>query len=1075
MATYLKGVNTYLPEIEPFTPDYKFLSAVIDTKTSKYDANFQAANELYNKVVYADLSRQENKEKRDQFAEQIGPQIEKISGMDLSIQRNADAAKSVFAPFVQDDNIVKDIVYTSKYRKEMALAQRLETSPIQEQRERFWNTGVRAMQYQMDDFINADDTTALNMQLPTYVEDADLAELASKMLEEMDPPLSMKVDHYAENVASDGTKSVNSDWIITEQNGALITGAALQAIQSKLLDDPRVQKAYQADAFVKSRNFAAAGIQAGQFSSIEQGVTAFADETIERITDINDAMVAKDTKKLKELENANVNWDNYAANEGVIPGSEMDKLRKETMSASEATAAALQAKLNIQKIGNTPSKTDQGKINRAYQMLMSYNINGDMQNAAVEFGNRDREYTMRVNTLKENQRNRDFKVKMEERRAANNRANILLEDALKNQALQGNLDVFGQQVITGDAQSITTAVEGGDGEEVEFTESSDVVKMNENQAYKFKEVTSQITLQAVRKFHTVTNSRGQNDDGSYTMDIGGEAVTGTLNSLMKQLGERKTNINGDDMGYKYPESIKLAYNTTKKIVKNYKNEITAKNPEVTKLVSNGFNDLYDMYYGDTGLETRTNAYNNTQESLINNVYAPAYATTLELARNENGGANNVKLLMDNGFPSIMGEDGVIMGFNDYEELVQQRVQQKQISNVDRYGLGENWGKGGDGGDSNYRAMEAEVTRQYTVRTSDGPETRYKYGPEREVIKTGAVSNDAKIVYDLMYNTLNAGLTGRITSQNGMANAIPTGSFNSIMQGKNIGTYSDLLSQPVYSAELIPKPGMTSPEGVGMLNNFNNQISVLDRTTPDQYGIFQGNMIDKDTDEYLEKDPFAKKVYELWKKDWTYYVRNDKAGNAIKTLPAATIKYFNTYGNPEEALKNFAGNQLQVPASWLRSKGFNGSDIDGEYGALSNSNINAFLNRHDGIISFAYPQTVDTNPRAATALPMSNIVNAINANGDLDYAEFNFPAGEYDVANVRFVRSPAGTGYDYTMNYYLNTYTEGGKYTKSPLMTKSIDLTNGIQSLDYEYKQFQRIANQLKDANTIAQGKDNRTQ
>ena len=139
MATYLKGVNTYLPEIEPFTPDYKFLSAVIDTKTSKYDANFQAANELYNKVVYADLSRQENKEKRDQFAEQIGPQIEKISGMDLSIQRNADAAKSVFAPFVQDDNIVKDIVYTSKYRKEMALAQRLETSPIQEQRERFWN------------------------------------------------------------------------------------------------------------------------------------------------------------------------------------------------------------------------------------------------------------------------------------------------------------------------------------------------------------------------------------------------------------------------------------------------------------------------------------------------------------------------------------------------------------------------------------------------------------------------------------------------------------------------------------------------------------------------------------------------------------------------------------------------------------------------------------------------------------------------------------------------------------------------------------------------------------------------
>ena len=116
MATYIKGVNSYLPDIQPFTPDYKFLSAVLDTRTSKYDANFQAANDLYNKVVYADLSREDNKQKRDQFSETIAPQIEKISGMDLSIQQNVDAAKSVFAPFYQDDEIVKDVVYTSQYK-----------------------------------------------------------------------------------------------------------------------------------------------------------------------------------------------------------------------------------------------------------------------------------------------------------------------------------------------------------------------------------------------------------------------------------------------------------------------------------------------------------------------------------------------------------------------------------------------------------------------------------------------------------------------------------------------------------------------------------------------------------------------------------------------------------------------------------------------------------------------------------------------------------------------------------------------------------------------------------------------
>ena len=62
MATYVKGAQQYTPDIKPFTPDYKFLSAVLETKTDKYDSNFKATNDLYNKVVYADLSRIDNKD-----------------------------------------------------------------------------------------------------------------------------------------------------------------------------------------------------------------------------------------------------------------------------------------------------------------------------------------------------------------------------------------------------------------------------------------------------------------------------------------------------------------------------------------------------------------------------------------------------------------------------------------------------------------------------------------------------------------------------------------------------------------------------------------------------------------------------------------------------------------------------------------------------------------------------------------------------------------------------------------------------------------------------------------------------
>ena len=110
MATYVKGAQQYTPDIKPFTPDYKFLSAVLETRQDKYDTNFKATNELYNKVVYADLSREDTKERRDQYAEQIGPHLEKISGMDLSLAQNVNAAKSVFAPFFDDDLTVKDII-----------------------------------------------------------------------------------------------------------------------------------------------------------------------------------------------------------------------------------------------------------------------------------------------------------------------------------------------------------------------------------------------------------------------------------------------------------------------------------------------------------------------------------------------------------------------------------------------------------------------------------------------------------------------------------------------------------------------------------------------------------------------------------------------------------------------------------------------------------------------------------------------------------------------------------------------------------------------------------------------------
>ena len=78
MATYIPGVQSYMPNWQPFTPDYKFLSDVLETKTNRYNTNYKALNDLYSKVVYSDLSRKDTQEMRNQYAENLGKQLELI-------------------------------------------------------------------------------------------------------------------------------------------------------------------------------------------------------------------------------------------------------------------------------------------------------------------------------------------------------------------------------------------------------------------------------------------------------------------------------------------------------------------------------------------------------------------------------------------------------------------------------------------------------------------------------------------------------------------------------------------------------------------------------------------------------------------------------------------------------------------------------------------------------------------------------------------------------------------------------------------------------------------------------------
>ena len=157
MATYIQGVKDYIPQLEVFKPDYKFLSDVLDVRQDRYDTNYKAINELYSKVVYADMYREDNIAERDQYANRLSNGLKQVSGMDLSLAQNVDVAKGLFRPFFQNKKLVKDMTWTKLYKDQMKNVNRMSTSSNEEYANKYWTTGVEDLQQQKDAFINGSD------------------------------------------------------------------------------------------------------------------------------------------------------------------------------------------------------------------------------------------------------------------------------------------------------------------------------------------------------------------------------------------------------------------------------------------------------------------------------------------------------------------------------------------------------------------------------------------------------------------------------------------------------------------------------------------------------------------------------------------------------------------------------------------------------------------------------------------------------------------------------------------------------------------------------------------------------
>ena len=329
MATYIKGVTDYIPQIQPWSPDYNFYQNTLERKQAKYDKGWEQVNSVYNSILNAPMMRGQNVEKRDNFFKSVEQQIQQMSDVDLSLAQNVDTASQVFRPFYEDKSIVHDIGFTKNYQDEMQNAEYLRNCTDEKKcGDKYWAGGVKALQYKAQEFVNASDEQALGMSAPKYTNYFNFMKEAGAAVK--DAGFKMVED------------KVSGGYKVTTTNGAQMIAPLKEFMMSRFGDSPAWNDYNNTKAYLlrKENPEAAIGIYERQQIEAKSNSPEEAQAAIEATTNkkrLEDAKVVINTNAkeeetgLQKMINRKLILQGIVDTTGVVPGSEEDNDYQEAL------------------------------------------------------------------------------------------------------------------------------------------------------------------------------------------------------------------------------------------------------------------------------------------------------------------------------------------------------------------------------------------------------------------------------------------------------------------------------------------------------------------------------------------------------------------------------------------------------------------------------------------------------------------------------------------------------------------------------------------------------------------------
>ena len=416
MSTYLKG--DYVAQLQPFQPDLNLYSTVLQTKQTQYDTAWKSLNNIYSQYFYSDLSRESNIERKEEVIKNITFNLQRISGLDLSLDQNVSQAMQVFKPFYEDQYMMKDMAWTKNFNNQKGKAERFKMSKDEKERDMYWDGGVRAMDYLRKEFQDASDDESLNFGNAQYTPYVNVIKEAQKIAKEAG--LSMETP----TMSPDGRY-----WVYTK-NGEQLMEPLNALFEAHFGNDPAVQAVYKTQAYLDRKDYAYGNaaqfngdVNAAEMSYLQNAYGVLAQENIQRYNQLAQDDVVY-TNKIADIEKQISNGNK---------SPELQQALAQLKQGQGVNAAILKRYENIKSEieGNsTPNTT--GSANNPYGDIESLRWKVD-NGMAAKLMQKDLGEAAQIYAF------RDMKVRLEEDQFALNTQKhqfAMQEGALRNKGLE---------------------------------------------------------------------------------------------------------------------------------------------------------------------------------------------------------------------------------------------------------------------------------------------------------------------------------------------------------------------------------------------------------------------------------------------------------------------------------------------------------------------------------------------------------------------------------------------------------------------------------------------------------------